>query len=67
MLKTKYVVQYQGNEVDMEALVKQAKIYWKQGGHKLSELKTLDIYVKPEESAAYYSINDEEQEGRISY
>lgn len=30
MLKTKYIVQYQGQEVDTEALVKQAKVYWKQ-------------------------------------
>ncbi|WP_071705436.1 DUF6465 family protein [Murdochiella vaginalis] len=67
MLKTKYIVQYQGREVDMEELVKQAKMYWKQDGHKLSELKTLDIYVKPEEYAAYYSINDEEQKGRIAF
>lgn len=67
MLKTKYIVQYQGCEVDMEDLVKQAKQYWKQGGHKLGEMETLDIYVKPEESAAYYSINDEEQKGRIAF
>lgn len=67
MLKTKYIVQYQGREVDTEALVKQAKVYWKQAGHKLQEMETLDIYVKPEENAAYYSINKDEQKGRIDY
>lgn len=67
MAKIKYIVQHQGREVDMEELVKQAKIYWKQDGHKLGEIKTLNIYVKPEEFAAYYNINDEEQKGRIAF
>lgn len=67
MLKSQIVIQYQGHEISEEALIAQAKEYWKQAGHKIGEIESLDIYVKPEEFSAYYSINQEEQKGRISF
>lgn len=67
MAKTKIYVQFQGHEVETEELLAAAKQYWKQGGNKIGAIKKIDIYVKPEEFCAYYSINDDEQKGRIEF
>ena len=53
-------VQFSGKSYTTEDLVKIAKDVWKYDlGRKASEFKTVEIYVKPEESAAYYVINGE--------
>ena len=53
-----FYVQYQGKEVCNQKI--QEKIYeeWLKS-HKLSEIKTLDIYLKVEEDTAYCLINGE--------
>lgn len=48
-------VQYMGGETDVNALVEAAKASFKAGNDAaITELK---LYIKPEESAAYYVIN----------
>ncbi|WP_304263648.1 DUF6465 family protein [Kallipyga massiliensis] len=66
-MKSKVEIQYQGHNALDSDLINQAKDYWKQSGRKIGEIKTLDIYVKPEECCAYYSINNDEQKGRIEF
>lgn len=66
-MKTNIYVQYQGHDASTEDFVATAKEYWKEGGNKVGQIKTLDIYVKPEEFSAYYNINDGEQKGRIEF
>ena len=66
-MKSKIEIQYQGHNALDNDLITQAKDYWKQAGRKIVEIKTLDIYVKPEEFCAYYSINNDEQKGRIEF
>ncbi len=66
-MKMNIFVQQNGHELNLEDAEKQAKKYWKMDGHKLGEIQTLDLYVKPEEFAVYYSINDDEQKGRIAF
>ncbi len=47
-----------------EALVKIAKDVWKYDlGRKVADFKSVDLYVKPEESKAYYVINGGEATG----
>ncbi len=41
----------------MEDIAEQAKNAWVAEGHRASSLKSLDVYVKPEDSAAYYVVN----------
>ena len=41
----------------MEKLVAAAKKAYVAAGHKEEEIETIDIYVKPEENAAYYAVN----------
>ena len=62
-LKPALILQYQGSEVDMDALVEAAKADF-HNTKKRTPITTLTLYVKPEERMAYYVIN-EEHEGKI--
>jgi len=55
---TVITVQFQGNEVSTAVVEEKVKAQFVAEGHKASTIKTLNIYVKPEEFAAYYVIND---------
>lgn len=52
-------VQYGGKEVAYTDLVNRIKDMWKEQGKRETSLKTINIYVKPEEYKAYYVINDD--------
>ena len=57
--KTSFL-QYAGKEVDLDSLYEQVKTIWtKEMGKKAGDLKDIKLYVKPEEFAAYYVINEE--------
>ena len=45
------------SSADLTAKVKEI---WKEMGKKAADLKDIKVYVKPEENAAYYVINNEE-------
>ena len=57
-------VQANGMEILTNTLTEQVKQLWVTNGHRLSSIKTIDLYVKPEEYAAYFVINGKEQ-GKI--
>lgn len=53
-------VQFSGKEYKMEDFVNIAKDVWKYDlGKKAADFKSVELYVKPEESKAYYVINGE--------
>lgn len=52
-------VQYGGREVSYTDLVNRIKDMWKEQGKRETSLKSINIYVKPEEFKAYYVINDD--------
>ena len=59
-VKSAVYVQYAGREVDVTELTSAAqKDYMKKTGKKASEVKKVEIYIKPEENAAYYVVNGE--------
>lgn len=62
--KTQIIVQYQNNEVDVIKLEEKVKAQFVAEGHRAGSIKSLNIYVKPEEYAAYYVIN-EKFSGRV--
>ena len=64
-LDPQVVVQYQGADIDVSALEEAAKADFK-ASHKRVRILSLRLYVKPEERAAYYVINDA-YEGRLEY
>ena len=57
VLKPEVIIQYQGREAVMEDAIEKAKGEFVAAGHRVSSIKTLQIYLKPEEAAAYYVIN----------
>lgn len=58
-MKTALFVEFGGKQTEDKALVAQAKELWVAEGKKVKDIKTLNLYVKPEENAAYYVINDD--------
>ncbi len=59
-VKANISVQFSGKEYKTEDFVKIAKDVWQYDlGKKVADFKTVDLYVKPEESAVYYVINGE--------
>lgn len=56
-LKPAIVLQYQGGETDVAALVEAAKAEF-HSTKKRTLVTSLKLYLKPEEGAAYYVINE---------
>ncbi|MBO5068980.1 MAG: hypothetical protein J6C37_01250 [Roseburia sp.] len=56
-LKPEVYLQFQGNEAVVEGLIEKAKELYVAEGHRISSIKSLQMYLKPEEYAAYYVIN----------
>ena len=55
--KPEVFIQYQGNEALVGEAIEKAKLAFVADGHRLSTIKNLQVYLKPEEYAAYYVIN----------
>jgi len=53
----KVYVQYGGKEILTSDLAEKATQIWVEMGHRASSIKSLELYVKPEDMAAYYVIN----------
>ena len=64
-LKPEFIIQYQGTDTDLSVLVETAKADFRQT-KKRTLITELKLYVKPEDSMAYYVINGQ-FEGNISY
>ena len=47
----------------MIAAVKKA---WTEAGHKVGDMKTMELYIKPEENSVYYVINGTET-GKVEF
>lgn len=58
--KTSMFVEYHGKQVEDKAIVATVKKAWTEAGHKVGDMKTMDLYIKPEESSVYYVINGTE-------
>lgn len=56
---TEIVLQFQGNETVVANVEEKVKAQFVAEGHKASTIKSITVYVKPEEYAAYYVINGE--------
>lgn len=64
-LKPLIYVQYQETEAEISALIDAAKAEFRKE-KKRTPIKSMKLYVKPDERTAYYVIN-EKAEGKISY
>lgn len=46
-------------------VVDKVKAAFVASGHRVSSIKSLQIYIKPEENKAYYVINDNKYSGEV--
>jgi hypothetical protein len=60
ILKATIFVEYAGKQVEDKAIIAHAKQLWVESGHKVGDLKTLELYIKPEDNSVYYVINGTE-------
>lgn len=58
-MKSSFFVEYYGKQVEDAALIKAAKEIWTKSGKKAADLKSLNLYVKPEENKVYCVFNDD--------
>lgn len=60
-LKETVVLQYAGKEIEYTDVMKKVKEYWtKKLKNKVGDMKSVTVYLKPEEDKAYFVINDDE-------
>ncbi len=58
-MKANVYFEHAGKQVNEADLIKAAKSLWTKSGHKIGDITSLRLYVKPEDSAVYVVINDE--------
>lgn len=60
-IKTEMFLQFAGKEYSQDEIVQKVKDIWTYDlGRNVDEIKDVQLYLKPEESAAYYVVNGEE-------
>lgn len=62
-MKSTINVQFGGNSIESKEIIAAAKKIWVDEGNanrKVKDLKSMDLYVKPEENKVYYVFNEEE-------
>ena len=64
--KTEYFIQYKDYEVRAEDIAEKIREQYVSLGHKLSDIKELQVYLKPEENTAYYVVNHKDT-GKFVY
>lgn len=55
---TEVYFEYNGEQILSEELVSRIQEAYKNEGHRISSIKTLRVYINPDERKAYYVIND---------
>lgn len=59
-MKVNAYVEFAGRQVEEKTIVADVKKAWTKSGNKVGDIKTMELYIKPEESTAYYVINGTE-------
>ena len=64
-VKEEFVLEFAGKQITQEEIKKKVKETWtKVQKNKIKDIKTIKVFLQPENSCAYYTINDE---GNDSY
>lgn len=64
--KTSMFVEYQGKQAEDKAIIAAVKKAWTEAGNKVGDMKTMELYIKPEEASVYYVINETET-GKVEF
>lgn len=65
-IKTTLFVEYFGKQVEEKEMIAAVKKAWTSAGKKVGDIKTIELYVKPEDGAVYYVINKTES-GKVEF
>ena len=65
-MKTSLFVEYADKQFADKDIIAAVKKAWTKAGHKIGEIKTMELYVKPEDDAVYYVINKTES-GKVEF
>ena len=65
-MKMKTFVEYSGKQGEEKEVIANIKKVWVEAGNKVGDIKTLELYIKPEEATVYYVINETEK-GSIEF
>lgn len=65
-IKEEVYVQYGQHEIRTIDIMDKAKTDYLSRGHKVSEIKEIQVYIKPSDNAAYYVVNHSET-GKIEF
>ena len=57
-MKTNIFVEYCGKQTEDKTMIAAVKKAWTDAGNKVGDIKTMQLYIKPEEDAVYYVINE---------
>ena len=60
-MKVNAYVEYREKQVEEKTIIADVKKAWTKSGGKIGDIKTMDLYIKPEEDAVYYVINGTEK------
>lgn len=63
-MKINITVQHMGKEVSEKEIIADVKKAFTKTGNKVGDIKSMDLYIKPEDAAVYYVINGSES-GKI--
>lgn len=58
-MKSNVYLEYQEKQIKESDIVAQAKALWKTMGNTAASLKSLNLYVKPEDNTVYCVFNDD--------
>lgn len=59
-IKVSAYVEFGGKQVEEKSMIADVKKAWTKSGKKVGDIKSMDLYIKPEENAVYYVINGTE-------
>ena len=57
-VQPKVILEFYEHNADLNAVVDRVKSIYVADGHRESSIKSMQVYIKPEENSAYYVIND---------
>ncbi len=59
-MKANVFIEFYGNQIDEKKFISDAKKLWTDMGNKASDLKSMKLYVKPEDNKVYCVFNEDE-------
>lgn len=57
-MKTNLYIEFSDQQVCDRTLISQVKKIWSDSGNLSKDIKSINLYIKPEDHATYYVIND---------